>query len=41
MKRVANLRDVFGVFGIVAVTRVADEPIARADREHDLGEVWR
>jgi len=41
MKRIAYFRDVLRFGWIIAITRVADQSIAGADRKHDLGEIWR
>src|ERR1700751_1463933 len=40
MKRVADLRAVLRFSRIVAIGRVANQTIGRADGKHDLGEVW-
>src|SRR5689334_7073746 len=41
MQRVADLRDVLRFRWVVAVGRVTDETIPRADRKYDLREVRR
>ena len=41
MKRIADFRDVLRFGWIIAITRIADQSIAGADRKHDLGEIWR
>jgi hypothetical protein len=40
LQRVADFRNVPGLFRIIAVTRIADEAIAGADCKNDLREVW-
>ena len=41
MKRIADCRDVLRFGWIIAITCVANQTIAGADRKHDLGEIWR